>query len=46
LYVQNKGKSTASPLIPELQLVSDLIFEKGKASCFSNNSLYTILKNN
>jgi len=45
IYVKNKGKSSlASPLIPRMQVVSDLIFEKSKASCFSNGLLLSKIK--
>ena len=44
IYVKIKGKfSIASPFIPEMNFVSDLIFEKSKASCFSSNALVSYL---
>ena len=45
IYVKNKGKSSiASPFVPGMQFVSDLVFEKSKASCFSNMSLLSCIK--
>ena len=47
MYVKNKGKSSiASPFIKEINFISDLIFEKSKASCFSNNDLVSYLNEN
>ena len=44
IYVMNRGKFSApSPLIPEMNVVSDLIFEKSRASCFSDNALVSYL---
>ena len=45
VYVKNSGKSpVASPFVPALQLVSGLVFEKNKASCFSGGSLLAHLR--
>ncbi len=47
IYIKNKGKyDTISDLIPEMRLVSDLVYEKSKASCFSNDSLLAYLTDN
>ena len=46
IYVVNKSKSSPSPLIPKMTIASDLIFEKDKASCFSNDLLLACLKCN
>lgn len=47
IYIKNRGKgSRLPPIIPELQIVSDLIFEKNRASCFSNDDLLACLKDN
>jgi nicotinamidase-related amidase len=44
IYVKNKGKSEhASGLLAEIKRVSDLFFEKDKASCFSNGALSVYL---
>ncbi|MDR1198486.1 MAG: cysteine hydrolase [Prevotellaceae bacterium] len=44
IYIKNKGKSERiSDFVAGLRLVSDLVFEKNKASCFSNSSLVAYL---
>jgi nicotinamidase-related amidase len=44
VYIKNRGKSECiSDFVAGLRLVSDLVFEKSKASCFSNNSLVAYL---
>lgn len=44
IYIKNRGKSSRiSDLVAEMRLVSDLVFEKSKASCFHNHSLLTYL---
>jgi nicotinamidase-related amidase len=44
IYIKNKGKSDCIPdFASGLQLVSDLVFLKNKASCFSNLSLLAYL---
>lgn len=44
IYIKNKGKSDdASDLVAEMRVVSDLVYEKNKASCFSHSSLLTYL---
>ena len=44
VYIKNKGKSTyISDFVPSLRLASDLVFEKDKASCFSNSALLSYL---
>jgi len=46
IYIKNKGKHSVSPFIVEMQIVSDLIFEKVKASCFSNETVIKYLNEN
>jgi len=43
IYIKNKRKFSASGFVPELRLASDLVFEKNRASCFSNNLLLSYL---
>jgi len=44
IYIKNKGKSDrVSDLVAEMLLVSDLVYEKSKASCFSDQSLLIYL---
>lgn len=45
IYIKNKGKSgRASDLVAGMMLVSDVVYEKSKASCFSNQSLLDYLR--
>lgn len=45
IYIRNKGKSERiSDLVAELHVVSNLVFDKSKASCFSNDLLLKYLK--
>jgi len=45
VYIKNKGKAQhASELVPELRRASGLVFEKSKASCFSNDHLLACLR--
>ena len=44
MYVKNKRKTDrASDLVDGLRLASELVFEKDRASCFSNSSLLAYL---
>jgi len=43
IYIKNKGKHSVSPFTSELQIASDLVFEKDKANCFSNEPVLKCL---
>ena len=44
IFIKNKGKSDRiSDLVTGLRLASEMVFEKSKASCFSNSSLLAFL---
>ena len=46
IYIKNKGKHSVSPFTSELQIASDLVFEKDKAICFSNEPILKCLNRN
>ncbi len=47
IYIKNKAKlKQPSALVKELKIVSELCFEKSKASCFSNPELLVFLQEN
>lgn len=47
IYIKNKGKSIhVSNLVATMRIVSDLVYVKSKASCFSNSCLLAFLIEN
>jgi len=46
IYIKNARKGVASELVSGLSIVSDLVFVKGKSSCFSNSEFIDCLVHN
>ena len=46
IYIQNAAKGKKSELVNGLSIVSNLVYEKQKASCFSNSELTACLIEN
>jgi len=46
IYIQNVAKGKKSSFVNELHIASELVYEKNKASCFTNHELNTFLIEN